>query len=136
MTFVVNAVNISRKQRERKGVYFAARSAEKSGGILTLNRYIKKRYTNLYARTAIAVSKPTAIEKGNTAPTSAIFPTVLEVAKMTENEKLYYISLSVAKEMLSQGVISEKSYQVIATKLLEKYNPVSAVLLSGNPLTL
>lgn len=56
--------------------------------------------------------------------------------KEFQAEKLYYISMSVAKSMLQKGVIDEEVLTVIDTKLLEKYCPVSATLLSGNPLTL
>jgi len=62
-----------------------------------------------------------------------------EVAAMNEEqfqaEKLYYIALSAAKSMLQKGVIDEPVYAVIQAKLLEKYHPISAVLLSGNRLT-
>lgn len=51
-------------------------------------------------------------------------------------EKLYYISMSIAKSMFQKGVIDEEVLTVIDTKLLEKYRPISATLLSGNPLTL
>lgn len=51
-------------------------------------------------------------------------------------EKLYYISLSIAKSMFQKGVIDEEVLTVIDTKLLEKYRPISATLLSGKPLTL
>lgn len=56
--------------------------------------------------------------------------------KEFQAEKLYYISISIAKSMLKKGVIDEDVLAIIDTKLLEKYRPVSATLLSGNPLTL
>lgn len=64
----------------------------------------------------------------------------LEVAgQMTEEqfraEKLYYISLSIAKSMLEKGVIDEEVLAIIDTKLLEKYRPISGTLLAGKPLT-
>lgn len=46
-------------------------------------------------------------------------------------EKLYYISLSVTKSMLEKGVIDEEVSAIIATRLLEKYRPVSGILLAG-----
>lgn len=55
--------------------------------------------------------------------------------KEFQPEKLYYISVSVAKSMLEKGIIDNKVFGVIETKLLEKYRPVSASLLSGYPLT-
>ncbi len=55
--------------------------------------------------------------------------------KEFEAEKLYYISISIAKAMLEKGVIDEETFTIIDTNLLEKYKPISATLLSGNPLT-
>lgn len=50
-------------------------------------------------------------------------------------EKLYYISLSIAKSMLEKGVIDREVFTIIDTKLLEKYRPVSGTLLAGKSLT-
>ena len=50
-------------------------------------------------------------------------------------ERLYQISLSVAKTMLRKGVVSEEEYKQINTILLEKYRPILGTLLSGKPLT-
>lgn len=50
-------------------------------------------------------------------------------------EKLYHISISIAKAMLEKGIIDREVYAIIDTKLLEKYRPISAVLLSGKQLT-
>lgn len=49
-------------------------------------------------------------------------------------EKLYYISLSLAKSMLEKGVIDREVFTIIDTKLLEKYRPISGTLLAGKPL--
>lgn len=46
-------------------------------------------------------------------------------------EKLYYISLSVAKSMLQKGVINKELLEIIDNRLLEKYQPISAALLAG-----
>ena len=51
------------------------------------------------------------------------------------SERLYQISLSIAKSMLEKGAISEEEYAQIDTMLLEKYRPILGTLLSGNPLT-
>ena len=50
-------------------------------------------------------------------------------------ERLYYISLSAAKSMLEKGIIDEDVFAIIQTNLLEKYHPISAVLLSDIRLT-
>lgn len=50
-------------------------------------------------------------------------------------ERLYLMSLSVAKSMLRQGVISKEEFAEIDTILLKKYRPTLGTLLSGKPLT-
>lgn len=50
-------------------------------------------------------------------------------------ERLYLMSLSVAKSMLRQGVISKEEFAEIDTILLKKYQPTLGTLLSGKPLT-
>ncbi len=54
--------------------------------------------------------------------------------KEFEAEKLYYISMSVARSMLRKGIIDGEVLAIIDTKLLEKYRPVSGTLLAGKPL--
>ncbi len=49
-------------------------------------------------------------------------------------ERLYLMSLSVAKAMLRESVISEKEFAEIDTILLQKYRPILGTLLSGKPL--
>lgn len=62
-----------------------------------------------------------------------------EVGRMTEEqfqaEKLYYISLSIAKSMLEKGVIDKEVLGIIDRELLEKYHPILGTLLAGKPLT-
>ncbi len=50
-------------------------------------------------------------------------------------ERLYLMSLSVAKSMLKEGVISEGEFMQIDTILLKKYRPILGTLLSGKPFT-
>ena len=45
-------------------------------------------------------------------------------------ERLYQMSLSVAKSMLRQGVISKEEFTEIDTILLKKYHPTLGTLLS------
>lgn len=54
--------------------------------------------------------------------------------KEFEAEKLYYISISIAKSMLRKGIIDEEVLAIIGTKLLEKYRPITGILLAGKPL--
>lgn len=59
----------------------------------------------------------------------------MEVSKeQLRVERLYLMSLSVAKSMLQKGVISEDEYSEIDTILLEKYRPTLGTLLAGKPL--
>ena len=53
--------------------------------------------------------------------------------KEFEAEKLYYISMSIAKSMLEKGIIDEEVLAIIDTKLLEKYRPISGILLDIKP---
>lgn len=65
---------------------------------------------------------------------NAIWLTDLEVAGMSEdqfrNEKLYQITMSLAKSMLEKGVISEEDYHEFDTIMLEKYQPIFGTLFS------
>lgn len=69
------------------------------------------------------------------AMSEAVSKAVMEVSKeQLRAERLYLMSLSVAKSMLQKGVISEDEYSEIDTILLEKYRPVLGTLLAGKPL--
>ena len=49
-------------------------------------------------------------------------------------ERLYLMSLSVARSMLKKGIISEDEYMEMDTILFEKYRPILSTLLAGKPL--
>ena len=49
-------------------------------------------------------------------------------------ERRYQTDMIYVKKMLDVGVIDEKDYAAIDTKLLEKYQPTMSTLLSGKPL--
>lgn len=85
-------------------------------------------------------SRLMATPSGNIAPTSVISETVSKAVMRMDKEqfraeRLYQISISVAKSMLEKGVISEKEFSEIDTILLKKYRPTLGTLLSGKPLT-
>ena len=94
-----------------------------------------EQFTRSLVRNVETHSPHTAIGIENIVLTGVMSATGLEVMRMKRNEINYYISLSIVKSMLNQGVVSEQSYRVIVTNLIEKYPPVSAVLLSEKPLT-
>ena len=64
----------------------------------------------------------------------AMWRTGSETDAMTKqdfkNEKLYQTTMSVAKKMLSEGLISEDDYRQIDTIFIEKYRPVFGTLFS------
>ena len=65
----------------------------------------------------------------------AVSKAVMEVSKeQFRAERLYLMSLSIAKSMLQKGVISEKEFAEIDTILLKKYRPTLGTLLAGKPL--
>lgn len=43
-------------------------------------------------------------------------------------EKLYQITMSIAKRMLADGLISKEEYTIIDTKMKEKYQPTLGTL--------
>ena len=49
-------------------------------------------------------------------------------------ERRYQTAIIFAKKMLDEGIITQKDYAEIDTKLLEKYRPTMSTLLSGKPL--
>lgn len=55
-----------------------------------------------------------------------------EVAAMSKEqmrrEKLYQITMSIAKRMLADGLISKEEYAIIDTKMKEKYQPTLGTL--------
>jgi hypothetical protein len=62
----------------------------------------------------------------NTALMNATFGIDSEVAAMTneqmENEMVYQATMSIAKNLLNQGIISEKEYGQIDTRYRKKYS--------------
>lgn len=84
-------------------------------------------------------SKFTETPIRNTVPTSATSVIGSEVDSMSRNdfqsEKLYQATMSMARKMLHDGLISEEDYRQIDTIFLEKYRPVFGTLFSDLSLT-
>ena len=135
LTAAENVVNRLFRYQGENSEYSVPKSAVKNGGTLTLRRSGRKQFTRSFVRNAGTHSPHTAIAIESIVLTGVISATGLEVMRMKRNEINYYISLSIVKSMLNQGVVSEQSYRVIVTNLIEKYRPVSAVLLLEKPLT-
>ena len=76
----------------------------------------------------------------NTAPMSATSQTASEaVMAMNEDqferEKLYQATMNMFRSMLKKGLITEKQYAIIDTKMLQKYQPLLGTLFAAQPLT-
>ena len=52
-----------------------------------------------------------------------------------QNEMMYQTTMSLARKMLREGLISEEEYRQIDTIFLEKYQPVFGTLFSDISLT-
>jgi len=53
--------------------------------------------------------------------------------ELFNSEKLYQVTMTIAKSMLSKGIITTEEYAIIDTKMLEKYRPILGTLLSTLP---
>ena len=76
----------------------------------------------------------------NTALMSATSQTASEaVMAMNEDqferEKLYQATMNMFRSMLKKGLITEKQYAIIDTKMLQKYQPLLGTLFAAQPLT-
>ena len=89
--------------------------------------------------TAVNPSRHTAMPDGNIAPTPATLQTVSKaVTAMSETafqaELKYQTAISIAKNLRSQGLLTEEEYGVIDTKLQAEFKPSLGTLLSENDL--
>ena len=99
--------------------------AEINGGTATWIRWKERQITILSVRTAKSHSLLTVIKTESIAAMSVISQTDLEVALMTneqmEKENLYQATMSIAKNLLDKGVISDEEYAQIDTNFRNKY---------------
>lgn len=128
------------QQEKMKKRIFCCKSCREKWWTEHADRMTAKPSTLLPVRAAERHSQPMGTRTENTAPTGVTLRTdseevLLMSEKQFQAEMLYYISISIAKSMLENGVIDKEVFAIIDTKLLEKYCPISATLLSGNPLT-
>ena len=99
--------------------------AEISGGTATWIRWSERQITNLPVHIAKKPLWPMEISIESIVPTSAISQTDLEVAVMTkeqmERETMYQATMSIARNLLGKGMISEEEYAQIDTNFRSKY---------------
>ena len=93
------------------------------------------------ALTAVNPSRHTAMPDGNIAPTPATSQTVskavMTVSETVFNAELQYqTAIFIAKNLRSQGLLTEEEYAIIDTKLQAEFGPSLGTLLSENDWTL
>ena len=100
-------------------------NVETNGGTSISTRLIVRQITNISAHAVKSHLQPMAISTENTAAMSAISRIDSEVAIVTreqmENEKHYQATMTIAKNLLNEGIISEEEYCQIDTKFKEQY---------------
>ena len=94
---------------------------------------------NSPAPAAASPSLPTEMPDGNTAPTPATSQTaskaVMAMSETTFQAELQYqTAISIAKNLRSQGLLTEEEYAVIDTNLQAAFSPSLGTLLSENDL--
>lgn len=101
-------------------------NAEINGGTATLIRLTVKLIMSLYVPIVKSLLAHMGIRTENTAVMPAISRTDLEVAAMTkeqiQNEKMYLGTMTTAKNLLKQGIISDEEYEQIDTNFRKKYD--------------
>lgn len=124
-TIVFAVVSLcSRLPAERKRSS-ALTVAEISGGTVTWIRWSERQIMSLSALIVKGHLLLMAIRTESIAATSVISQTDLEVAAMTkeqmEKETMYQATMSIAKNLLGKGIISEEEYAQIDTNFRNKY---------------
>ena len=60
----------------------------------------------------------------------------MTVSETVFNAELQYqTAISIAKNLHSQGLLTEEEYAIIDTKMLQKYQPLLGTLFAAQPLT-
>lgn len=99
--------------------------AEISGGTATWIRWSERQIMSMYVHVVKSPLQHMEIRTGSIVATSVISQTDLEVALMTneqmEKENLYQATMSIAKNLLGKGIISEEEYAQIDTNFRNKY---------------
>ena len=74
------------------------------------------------------LSLPMAMPTGNTARTNAISRTDSEVAIMSKEEGrreiVYQMTMTAARKMLEEGVVTREEYEKFDTNMRQKYEPI------------
>ena len=119
---VVRQLGRHLEERKRSSALIVA---EINGGTATWIRWRERQIMSSSVRVVKSLSRLMAIRTESIAATNVISLTGLEVTAMTneqiEKENLYQATMSIAKNLLSKGVISEEEYAQIDTNFRNKY---------------
>ena len=98
-----------------------------------MNREIP--YIALLVNTVVSLSRRMAITIESIVLTIAILNQGLVIAMMNsidfKNEMLYQTTMSIARQMLKNKIISKEEYQQIDTIITNKYNPTLGTLFAN-----
>lgn len=136
-----SAVRYLPRHQEESASSSAPINAVLPGGMLTRKRSTVRPYITSPVPTAVSLSHHTAMPDGSTAVMPVTLQTVSKaVMAMSETvfqaELKYQTAISIAKNLRSQGLLTEKEYTVIDTKLQADFSPSLGTLLSENDWTL
>ena len=128
----------SNRPKENVKSFIAPISVRMNGGTKDIKRSAARLHTHLSAMVVVKHSKVMATQKENTARIVAISIIDSRRQKMDNfnNEKNYYASLAIIKNLLKQGLITREEFVSIRHKLIEKYNPILCRVFCDNDLTL
>ena len=119
---VVRQLGRHLEERKRSSALIVA---EINGGTATWIRWRERQIMSSSVRVVKSLSRLMAIRTESIAATNVISLTGLEVTAMTneqiEKENLYQATMSIAKNLLSKGVISDEEYAQIDTNFRNKY---------------
>jgi len=106
----------------------------------TQNKSGEKLFTLSLAKAVGTHSRLTVMPAGNIADTTATSLIDSRVVNsMSEfqfqTEKKYQVALAIATSLLKKGLLTQAEYNLIDSKLLEKFRPSLGTLLSENALT-
>ena len=119
---VRNAVSRSSNCRTKRRRSSAPTSAAWHGGTPIQNWCSAKRYTRSNAHTAERPSKATEIIGEFTAPAPATPKRGgIRMAELKQRIETYQFTMSMVRELLSKGIITESEYRKIDTIIAEKY---------------
>lgn len=126
------------KPRAEKRRCFVPIIAETNGGIVISIRLIGKQFMNTRVPIARSLLWHMAIRRESIAAINALLRIDLEVDAVSKDqftrEKMYLVTMQLAKNLLKQKVITAAQYDEIDTIFTQKYEPSLSTLFTGSDL--